>query len=151
GLRSLDEAIGRVDLLARDRAIDHWKARGVDLTHVLTHIELGAQEPRRRVEPPPRVLDDALDWELVERARAVIEDGGTTERVSTDRRSASLRIEMPIRNSRRCVGGILSSHIARVHGAEGLPEDSINVTFEGSAGQSFGAWLAPGVTFTLFG
>jgi glutamate synthase (NADPH/NADH) large chain/glutamate synthase (ferredoxin) len=58
---------------------------------------------------------------------------------------------MPIRNVNRCVGGILSSHIARAYGADGLPADSIHVTFEGSAGQSFGGWLAPGVTFTLFG
>jgi glutamate synthase (NADPH/NADH) large chain/glutamate synthase (ferredoxin) len=62
-----------------------------------------------------------------------------------------VRIELPIRNRNRCVGGILSSHIARAHGAEGLPADSIVVDFEGSAGQSFGGWLAPGVTFTLRG
>jgi glutamate synthase (NADPH/NADH) large chain/glutamate synthase (ferredoxin) len=62
-----------------------------------------------------------------------------------------VHLRMPIRNVNRCVGGILSSHIARVHGADGLPADSIEVIFEGSAGQSFGGWLAPGVTFTLFG
>jgi glutamate synthase (NADPH/NADH) large chain/glutamate synthase (ferredoxin) len=146
GLRSLDEAIGRVDLLSSQRAIEHWKARGVDLTHVLTHIELPADAPRRRIEPPPRVLDDALDWELVERSRTVIENGSAEQRVS-----GPIQIELSIRNSRRCVGGILSSHIAKAHGAEGLPEGSINVTFVGSAGQSFGGWLAPGVTFTLHG
>jgi glutamate synthase domain-containing protein 3 len=135
GLRSLDEAIGRVDLLNAAPAIDHWKARGVDLTHILTHVELPDGEPRRRVEPPPPVLDDALDWLLVERASA----------------SGQIRIHLPIRNVNRCVGGILSSHIARTHGAEGLPPDSIMVDFEGSAGQSFGGWLAPGVTFTLRG
>ena len=70
GLRSLDEAIGRVDLLGRATAIEHWKARGVDLTHLLTHIELPDGAPRRRVEPPPAVLEDALDWQLVERAEA---------------------------------------------------------------------------------
>jgi glutamate synthase domain-containing protein 2/glutamate synthase domain-containing protein 1/glutamate synthase domain-containing protein 3 len=139
GLRSLDEATGRVDLLAAERAIEHWKARGVDLSHILTHIELPAGAPRRRVEPPPAVLKDALDWELLERSRGAIERG---ERV---------RIEVPIRNVNRCVGGILSSHIARAHGADGLAEGSIEVSFEGSAGQSFGGWLAPGVTFTLRG
>jgi glutamate synthase (NADPH/NADH) large chain/glutamate synthase (ferredoxin) len=118
----------------------------VDLTHVLTHIELPADAPRRRIEPPPRVLDDALDWELVERSRTVIENGSAEQRVS-----GPIQIELSIRNSRRCVGGILSSHIAKAHGAEGLPEGSINVTFVGSAGQSFGGWLAPGVTFTLHG
>ncbi|MFI5005275.1 MAG: glutamate synthase-related protein, partial [Solirubrobacterales bacterium] len=139
GLRSLDEAIGRVDLLEAGRAIDHWKARGVDLTHILTHVELPDGEPRHRVQPPPPVLDDALDWQLVERAGPAIERG---ERVA---------VQLPIRNVNRCVGGILSSHIARAHGAEGLAPDSITVDFEGSAGQSFGGWLAPGVTFTLRG
>ncbi len=139
GLRSLDEAIGRVDLLGVGRAIDHWKARGVDLTHILTHVQLADGEPRRRVEPPPAVLEDALDWELVRRGRPAIERG---ERIS---------MRLAIRNVNRCVGGILSSHIAREHGAKGLPADSIVVDFEGSAGQSFGGWLAPGVTFTLHG
>jgi glutamate synthase (NADPH/NADH) large chain/glutamate synthase (ferredoxin) len=150
GLRSLDEAIGRVDLLEAGPAIDHWKARGVDLTHILTHVDLepahpedpthpSEPPPRRRVQPPPPVLDDALDWQLVERAGPAIERG---ERVA---------LQLPIRNVNRCVGGILSSHIARAHGAEGLAPDSIVVDFEGSAGQSFGGWLAPGVTFTLRG
>jgi glutamate synthase domain-containing protein 2/glutamate synthase domain-containing protein 1/glutamate synthase domain-containing protein 3 len=139
GLRSLDEAIGRVDLLEAGPAIDHWKARGVDLTHILTHVELPDGEPRHRVQPPPPVLEDALDWQLVERAGPAIERG---ERVS---------VQLPIRNVNRCVGGILSSHIARAHGAEGLAPDSIVVDFEGSAGQSFGGWLAPGVRFTLRG
>jgi len=139
GLRSLDEAIGRVDLLGASEAIDHWKARGVDLTHILTHIELPEDAVRRRVEPPPEVLQDALDWQLVELAEPALQRG---ERVEA---------ELAIRNRNRCVGGILSSHIAQRHGAEGLPEDSIAVDFEGSAGQSFAGWLAPGVTFTLRG
>jgi glutamate synthase domain-containing protein 2/glutamate synthase domain-containing protein 1/glutamate synthase domain-containing protein 3 len=139
GLRSLDEAIGRVDLLEAGPAIDHWKARGVDLSHILTHVELADGEPRHRVQPPPPVLEDALDWQLVERAGPAIERG---ERVT---------MQLPIRNVNRCVGGILSSHIARAHGAEGLAADSIVVDFEGSAGQSFGGWLAPGVRFMLRG
>jgi glutamate synthase domain-containing protein 2/glutamate synthase domain-containing protein 1/glutamate synthase domain-containing protein 3 len=142
GLRTLEEAIGRVDLLGAEDAIDHWKARGVDLSHLLTHIELPQDSPRRRVEAPPEVLSDALDWELLERSRTAIYDPGT---------DAPVHIEMPIRNLNRCVGGILSSHIAQERGAEGLPGDSIVVAFEGSAGQSFGGWLAPGVTFTLHG
>ncbi len=139
GLRSLDEAIGRVDLLQADAAIEHWKARGVDLTHLLTHVELPDGSPRHRVQPPPAVLDDALDWQLVQHAGPAIERG---ERVS---------MKLAIRNVNRCVGGILSSHIARAHGAAGLEADAIVVDFEGSAGQSFGGWLAPGVTFTLHG
>jgi len=139
GLRSLDEAIGRVDLLGVGEAIDHWKARGVDLTHILTHIELSADAPRRRVEAPPPVLEDALDWGLLQAARPALEQ---LHPVSEQR---------PIRNRNRCVGGILSSHVAQQHGAKGLPADSITVDFEGSAGQSFAGWLAPGITFTLRG
>ncbi len=177
GLRTLDEAIGRVDLLGADRAIEHWKARGVDLTHILAHIELPDGAPRRRVKPPPAVLEDALDWELVKRSRAVIEAGGgdgtsdglaefegARERILPALASGDgpvgsapshthprVEIELPIRNVNRCVGGILSSHIARARGAQGLPPDSIVVRMRGSAGQSFGGWLAPGVTFELEG
>jgi glutamate synthase (NADPH/NADH) large chain/glutamate synthase (ferredoxin) len=145
GLRSLDEATGRVDLLDSQRAITHWKARGVDLTHILTQVQLPEGSPRHRVQAPPPVLDDALDWKLVEQARAV------WERPAGEASGESISLRVPVRNVNRCVGGILSSHIARVHGAAGLPADSINVTFDGSAGQSFGGWLAPGVTFTLYG
>jgi glutamate synthase domain-containing protein 2/glutamate synthase domain-containing protein 1/glutamate synthase domain-containing protein 3 len=169
GLRSLDEAIGRVDLLEAGPAIDHWKARGVDLTHLLTHIDLPAEEPRRRVQPPPEVLEDALDWQLVERVQPLLiaiqngaaeldgdgqaraESDGRRERRILPSRGEQVRIELPIRNVNRCVGGILSSTIARARGAEGLRPDSIAVDFEGTAGQSFGGWLAPGVTFTLRG
>ncbi|HEY2397371.1 MAG TPA: glutamate synthase large subunit [Solirubrobacteraceae bacterium] len=139
GLRSLDQAIGRVDLLEVGPAVDHWKARGVDLTHILTHIELPDGAPRHRVEPPPAVLEDAIDWQLVASARPALE---RRDRVS---------FSVPIRNRNRCVGGILSAHVARSHGAEGLADESIVVDFEGSAGQSFAGWLAPGITFTLRG
>ncbi len=147
GLRTLDEATGRVDLLGAGEAIEHWKARGVDLTHLLTHIELPEGSSRRRVTSPPQVLDDALDWELIERSKAAL-----TERSGPSVTGGRVKLELPIRNRNRCVGGILSSHIAREFGAEGLrDEDSIVVDFEGSAGQSFAGWLAPGVTFTLHG
>jgi glutamate synthase domain-containing protein 2/glutamate synthase domain-containing protein 1/glutamate synthase domain-containing protein 3 len=139
GLRSLEEATGRVDLLGVADAVEHWKARGVDLTHILTHIERPADAPRRRVEAPPKVLADALDWQLVECARPALE------------RREAVKLELEIRNRNRCVGGILSSHIAERCGAAGLAEDSVIVDFEGSAGQSFAGWLAPGVTFTLRG
>jgi glutamate synthase (NADPH/NADH) large chain/glutamate synthase (ferredoxin) len=178
GLRTLDEAIGRVDLLGAEHAIEHWKARGVDLTHILANVELPEGSPRHRVEPPPAVLDDALDWELVERSRAIIEAGryvepgelagldgsrdgflgaeasgdGVAEPAAPRARAhARVDIDLQVRNVNRCVGGILSSHIARAHGARGLPPDSIVVRLRGSAGQSFGGWLAPGVTFELEG
>jgi glutamate synthase domain-containing protein 3 len=101
--------------------------------------ELPEGAPLRRVRPQEPVLDDALDWELVEAAGAALQDG------------TPVTLERPIRNVNRCVGGILSSHIAKRHGAKGLPDETIHVEFRGSAGQSFGGWLAPGVSFRLHG
>jgi len=140
GARTLDELIGHTELLDADHAVEHWKARGIDLSALLVVPELPEGTPRHRVEAPPGVLDDALDWELVAEARQVID--GEADRVE---------IAKDIRNVNRCVGGILSSEIARVRGAEGVDEDAIEVTFKGSAGQSFGGWLAPGVSFSLWG
>ena len=139
GIRSMDELIGRSDLLVQDEAIAHWKARGVDLTNILAMPTLPAGAPLHRVRPQEPVLDDALDWTLVEQSAAALED------------FTPVRLEHAIRNVHRCVGGILSSHIAQRHGAEGLPAGTISVEFRGSAGQSFGGWLAPGVEFTLHG
>jgi len=139
GLRKLDELVGRVDLLERSRAVEHWKALGLDLTALLAVPALPPGTPRRRVRDQEPVLGDALDWELIEHSQAAIERG---ERVE---------LERPVRNTNRCVGGLLSNAITRSRGAGGLEEDSINVRFAGAAGQSFGAWLAPGVTFTLDG
>jgi glutamate synthase domain-containing protein 2/glutamate synthase domain-containing protein 1/glutamate synthase domain-containing protein 3 len=141
GVRTFEELIGRVDLLEADEAIDHWKARGIDLTHLLTFPrDVPADAPRRRTQPPPPVLDDALDHQLLERARPVVEGG-----------EDHVRIDVGVRNVNRCVGGMLSSRIAELHGREGLPDGTVEVHFTGSAGQSFGGWLAPGVTFTLHG
>jgi glutamate synthase domain-containing protein 2/glutamate synthase domain-containing protein 1/glutamate synthase domain-containing protein 3 len=139
GLRSMEELIGRSDLLEQDEAIAHWKGRGVDLTNILAMPELPADAPLRCVRPQEPVLDDALDWDLVAAARAALED------------LEPVRIEREIRSVNRCVGGILSSRIARAHGEKGLPDGTIDVEFRGSAGQSFGGWLAAGVTFTLRG
>jgi glutamate synthase domain-containing protein 2/glutamate synthase domain-containing protein 3 len=139
GLRTMDELIGRVDLLGADAAIEHWKARGVDLANVLAMPDVPPGTPLRRVRPQEPVLDDALDWTLIEQAEPAIARG---ERVE---------IETGVRNVNRCVGGLLSSAIAKRHGAAGLDEDMIQVRFAGSAGQSFGGWLAPGVSFSLNG
>ena len=139
GIRSMDELIGRSDLLVQDEAIAHWKARGVDLTNILAMPALPEGSPRRCVRPQEPVLDDALDWDLVEASAAALKDG------------TPVQIEREIRNVNRCVGGILSSHIARRHGADGLPDGTISVQFRGSAGQSFGGWLAPGIAFELRG
>jgi glutamate synthase (NADPH/NADH) large chain/glutamate synthase (ferredoxin) len=139
GVRTVNEMIGRTDLLVPDQAIDHWKARGIDLTHLLAFPELPEGTPRHRTEMPPGTLDDHPDWSLVEEARPAIEQG------------TPVRLTRTIRNVDRTVGGILSSEIAKRHGLEGLEDDCIQVDLHGTAGQSFGAWLAHGVTFTLYG
>jgi glutamate synthase (NADPH/NADH) large chain/glutamate synthase (ferredoxin) len=139
GVRTLEELTGRTDMLEVDGAIDHWKARGVDLTHILHFPELPEGAVRRRVKLPPAVLEDHLDWELLREARLAVEA------------KQPVQIDTTVRNVNRCVGGVLSSRIAQAHGAEGLPPDTIQVNLTGSAGQSFGGWLAPGVSFTLYG
>jgi glutamate synthase (NADPH) large chain len=140
GIRRVEDMIGRTELLDMDEAIDHWKASKVDLSMVLKSPDLPAGTPRGRTRPQVPVLDDALDWELVRRCAPAI-DRGEPMRLGP----------VPVRNVNRTVGGILSGEIARRHGAEGLPEGTIEISFSGSAGQSFAGWLAPGVTFSLRG
>ncbi|HEY3922851.1 MAG TPA: glutamate synthase large subunit [Gaiellaceae bacterium] len=129
GVRRFDELTGRVELLRTGDAIDHWKARGVDLSHLLFKLDVPEGTPLRRTHGPESPLPGALDYELI----------GLTE------------ADVPVRNVNRAVGGLLSSAITREHGAAGLPDGSVKITLRGSAGQSFGAWLAPGVELTLWG
>jgi glutamate synthase domain-containing protein 2/glutamate synthase domain-containing protein 1/glutamate synthase domain-containing protein 3 len=140
GVRHFVDLIGRADLLETDEAIDHWKSHGVDLSMILTVPELPADTPRSKTRPQIAVLDDALDWELLRLCAPAI-DTGQPVRLGP----------IPIRNLNRTVGGILSGEIARRHGERGLPDGAIDISFSGSAGQSFAAWLAPGVTFSLRG
>jgi glutamate synthase (NADPH/NADH) large chain len=140
GFRSIDEMIGRVDCLAVDQAIDHWKAAGLDLTPILSP----ARKPRpdvevRCVQPQDHGLKFALDNQLIEKAHDAIENGKKVE------------FALPIVNTNRTVGTMLSHTIAKKWGEESLPDDTIHIRFRGSAGQSFGAWLAKGVTMELEG
>ncbi len=140
GVRRFEEMIGRTELLDMDDAIEHWKARGVDLALVLRAPDVPPESPRHRTRPQQPVLDDALDWELVRRCTPALERG------------EPVRLgPVPVRNVNRTVGGILSGAIARQRGLQGLPEGTIEISFSGSAGQSFAAWLSPGVTFLLRG
>ncbi len=140
GIRRFEEIIGRADLLEMDEAIEHWKARHVDLTMVLSTPELPPEAPRRRTRRQLPVLEGALDWELLKKCAPALE-----------RREALKLGPVLVRNVNRTVGGILSGEIARLWGPRGLPEGTIEIAFAGSAGQSFAAWLAPGVTFSLRG
>jgi glutamate synthase domain-containing protein 2/glutamate synthase domain-containing protein 1/glutamate synthase domain-containing protein 3 len=139
GIARFEDLIGRVDLLEADDAVDHWKARGIDLSNLLHLPDVPEGTPLRRTRAQDWPLDDALDWRLIDRARAAIEGG------------PPVTGELAVRNVHRAVGGLLSNAVTLAHGAEGLPDGSIAFTLTGSAGQSFGAWLAPGIELTLLG
>jgi len=139
GMRKFDELIGRADLLDMRKGIEHWKAKGLDFSRVLHLPQMPAAVARFHSETQDHGLGKALDNRLIELARAALERG---EKVA---------IDMPIRNINRTVGTMLSHEIAKRYGHEGLPQDTIHVRFAGSAGQSFGAFLARGVTLDLIG
>src|SRR4051812_21946919 len=139
GFRTLDETIGRSDLLAKEEAIDHWKAKGLDFTKVFYRPEVGPEVAVRHVERQEHPLAGVLDCTLIEQARDAIE----TETPVT--------IEARIRSADRTAGAMLSGEVAACYGHEGLPDDTITVKLTGTAGQSFGAWLAAGVTLILEG
>ncbi len=139
GFRTLDEMVGRVDRLRCRKAIDHWKARGLDLSAVFQPPDQSGGCPLRRVRRQSNVLEDHLDWKILEEARPALED------------RQPVAIRLPIRNVDRTVGTILSNRIVTRWGREGLPDGTIRIRVSGSAGQSFGAFLAPGVTLRLIG
>ncbi|WP_198679161.1 glutamate synthase large subunit [Thermomonospora amylolytica] len=139
GFRSLDEAIGRIDLLDTERAVDHWKAAGLDLTPILHKPELPAGTALRRVTSQDHGLEKALDNTLIQLAESAIERG------------EKVKLELPIRNVNRTVGTMLGHQITLRHGGAGLPEDTVDITFTGSAGNSFGAFVPRGVTLRLIG
>ena len=140
GMRRYEDLVGRVELLEADEAIAHWQERG--------HRPLARSSPARtspegtpvrRMRAQDSPLDDALDWQLIEAAAPALERGEAVE------------LSFPIRNVNRTVGGLLSHHVTKAHGRAGLPDGTIRVALTGSAGQSFGAWLAPGVELALVG
>ena len=139
GFRTVDEMVGRVDMLDARPAENHWKARGLDLSAILYNPPLPARVERHCVEVQDHGLQQALDHQLIEHARPALENRIPVE------------MSLPIRNVHRSVGAMLSGEIARRYGSEGLPDDTIRVQLTGSAGQSFGAFLARGVTLTLEG
>jgi glutamate synthase (NADPH) large chain len=138
GLHSIEEAVGRVDLLDTALAVAHWKASGLDLTPVL-HVPANAGGPLHRVIEQDHGLDRALDNTLIQLAEGALEEG------------RPVHLELPIRNVNRTVGTMLGYEVTRRWGGEGLPADTITVAFTGSAGQSFGAFVPRGITLKLTG
>jgi len=139
GIKKINDLIGRTELLDMKKGIEHWKAKGLDFSKVFAMPQMPAEVARFHCESQTHGLEKALDNRLIELARPALERG---EKVS---------IETPIRNINRTVGTMLSHEIARRYGHEGLPDDTIHIRLAGSAGQSFGAFLARGVTLDLVG
>ena len=140
GFRTFNELIGRVDMLDTAEAVTHWKARGINLTPILTP----AKKPHEGVgvyctQAQDHGLEKALDNQLIEHCQPAIREG------------KKVQGEFPIRNTNRTVGTTLSHEIAKAWGEELLPDETVHLKFNGSAGQSFGAWLAKGVTLELEG
>jgi glutamate synthase (ferredoxin) len=140
GFRSFDEMVGRTDCLRMADDIDHWKAHGLDLSELLYRPSVAESVGKFCQVKQDHGLAESLDQTvLIERCRPAI-----------DHRE-QVQVNLPIRNVNRAVGTAVGSEITRLYGAEGLPEDTIRVNFEGSAGQSFGAFVPPGMTLTLSG
>ncbi len=142
GFRSIDEAVGHAEMLDTAEGVAHWKSKGLDLSRVFavpTDPYGGAEAQRRRVREQDHGLDLALDRTLIQLAEGALED------------AHPVRLELPVRNVNRTVGTLLGSEVTRRYGAQGLPDDTIHVTLTGSAGQSIGAFLPPGITLELIG
>jgi glutamate synthase domain-containing protein 2/glutamate synthase domain-containing protein 3 len=139
GFRTVDEMVGRVDMLDVQPAVDHWKARGIDLSAILYNPPVPGRVARRCVQSQDHGLEQALDHQLIEQAQPALE------------KLTPVEMQFPIRNVHRAVGAMLSGEIARRYGSKGLPDGTIQVQLNGSAGQSLGAFLAQGVTLTLEG
>ncbi|MCC6303399.1 MAG: glutamate synthase subunit alpha, partial [Gammaproteobacteria bacterium] len=139
GFRRIEEMIGRSDRLDMRKAVGHWKARGLDFSRVLYRPEAAPGVAIRHCESQNHGLEKALDHTLIAQAGPALEQG------------VPVRIETPITNVNRTFGAMLSGRVAERYGHAGLPEDTIAITARGTAGQSFGAWLARGVSIDLIG
>ncbi|MDY6997151.1 MAG: glutamate synthase large subunit [Actinomycetota bacterium] len=142
GFRSIDEAVGHAELLDTAEGVAHWKSKGLDLAPIFAvpaDPYGGAEAQRRRIRDQDHGLDLALDRTLIQLAEGALED------------AHPVRLELPVRNVNRTVGTLLGSEVTRRYGAQGLPDDTIHVTLTGSAGQSVGAFLPPGITLELIG
>ena len=138
GIRKFDEMIGRMDLLDMRHGIEHWKSSGLDFSRLLTLPLVPADVPRLHVAEQDHGLEKALDQLLIEKSRAAIDKGEKVQFMEV------------ARNVNRSVGAMLSGALTKVR-PEGLPDDTIRIQLEGTGGQSFGAFLAPGITLYLIG
>jgi glutamate synthase (NADPH/NADH) large chain len=139
GFATVDEMIGQLDVLDRDSAITHWKARGLDFSKLFFDPKMGTDVPIFQCETQIHHIDNVLDRELIRLAKPALET------------RKSVRIDLDIANKNRSVGAMLSGEIAKLYGHAGLPDDTIHIKLTGTTGQSFGAWVCRGVTFEVEG
>ncbi len=139
GFRTVDEMVGRVDMLEPRDVLEHWKAKGIDLSQILHRPDVPSSVAIRCIQPQDHGLEKALDNKLLELARPALE------------RKQPVEIDLPIRNVNRTVCTILSAEVSRKWGMEGLPPETIKIKFTGSAGQSFCGFMADGIAVTLEG
>ncbi|MFW5698264.1 MAG: glutamate synthase large subunit, partial [Planctomycetota bacterium] len=139
GVRSLDELVGRTEFLEMNKALAHWKSKGLDYTRLLATPKLDPSIKTHKCQDQDHGLDKVLDRELIELCAPALE------------RHEQVVIEKPIFNYNRTACTMLSGEVAKRHGREGLPDGTIDITFSGVAGQSFGVFLAPGINLTLLG
>ena len=141
GFRTLDEMVGRSDLLEMDAAVDFWKAKGLDFSNIFYDAagSVGPDCPRRQTESQPVITTGVMDHDLIKQSQPAL------------KHRKPVLIEKAIRNTDRTVGAMLSGEIAKRYGHKGLPEDTVTCHFKGAAGQSFGAFAACGVTLQLEG
>lgn len=139
GFRTLNEMVGQSQKLNRNKAIEHFKAAGLDLTPILHKVEVAEDVKLFNTDVQDHNLETHLDFQIVTKAHQAL-----FRRQKTD-------LKFDITNIDRAVGAILSNEISKIYGSDGLPEDTINIDFKGSAGQSFGAFTTKGVTMTVFG
>ncbi len=139
GFATMDEMIGQLNVLDRDRAIDHWKARGLDFSKLFFDPEMGEDVPIYHCESQVHHIDDVLDREFIRLAQPALEN------------REPVKLDMKIANRNRSVGAMLSGEIAKRYGHAGLPDDTIHIKLTGTTGQAFGAWVSRGVTLEVEG
>jgi len=139
GFRNFDELVGRSDLLTRDESVMHWKIKNLDLSELTAFLPAAKKNSLHRTEEQHHKIEGVIDHRLIEQAKPALEN------------QEAVTIHMSIKNTDRTTGAMLSGTIASKYGGDGLPEGTLKVRFAGSAGQSFGAFLVPGVEFYLEG
>jgi len=139
GFRTVNEMVGQVQKLDRKKAIEHYKARGIDLTPILHQIPVPIGTKLYNTQPQVHLVDKSIEFEIIEKAHPALF------------RKEKTHLDFPIHNTDRAVGAIISNEISKIYGSDGLPDNTLKINFTGSAGQSFGAFATKGLTMVVNG